>query len=141
MKTIIKYVSLDGLEFNTESECVAHDLLCENVARAESHLVPRPAGTAFDNGEGFVQQSGPVVLAFQRYLIHLLQKRAEWGLENWEQYLTADYPIGGSYMGRIMSESAPAPVNAAWWRIDCMDLKFREYGQPYYAIQADKRGS
>jgi hypothetical protein len=141
MKTITKYVSADGLEFNTERECVAHEFLCEDVRRAESRLLPRIEGPAFDNGEGFVQQSGPVVLTFQRYLIRELQKRAEWGLENWDAYLTADYPIGGSYMGRVMSEAAPKPVRDAWWRIHCMDLKFREYGQPYYAAQADKRGS
>lgn len=140
MKSIIKFVTDDGVEHVEEEAALEHERLCDDVHRAESHLLPRPTSSEFSNGVGFVQQTGSVVIVFQRHLIRTLQKTCPTD-EDWSVYLEAEFPVGNSYMGRLMDDAAPRVVRSAWWRVMCIDEQFREYGQPYFAIQADKRNS
>lgn len=143
MKAIVKFVSTDGVEFTDENSCYAHELLCADLRRAEGLLRPVSSDAAFQNDAGFVQQDRAAVLEFQRYLVRLLQTKCAWGADSatWDNFAAADYPLGMTYVGRLMSDSAPQVMYRAWHRIMCMDRQFREYGQPYFAIQADKRNS
>ena len=104
MKTITKYVSVDGAEFVDPKACIARDVLCAEVDKIMSVLQPRPqeTGCSFSNGEGYIQHDEAV-------------------------FLQVRYALNG--LGLLASVW---PINQAWYRIQCTDDQFREWGQPYF---------
>jgi len=134
VKEIRKFVADDGTEFTSEVACLGHESLCNEIASIVSRLNP---GTE-KHGE-FVQQSGPVALGVQRDLVLIFERlhpkmvdhHTEWARE-------ATRPAGMTLIGRYMDDCGPSPLYAAWHRIMRMDHQFREWDQPYFAIQADK---
>lgn len=139
MKPITRFLADDGAEFASELEALERDALVAELIEVEKHLIPRPSGGHFTESGEYVQQSGPVVLAFQRRLIRMFATRYDAHLgERWARYLVIEVPVGNTYLGRLVSDCAPPCFNRTWWRLWCMDRRFREYGQPYFAHQADK---
>jgi len=135
MKQITKFEAADGAEFDDEQKCLAYEQLCVRVERIMARL---PKVTI--SGEDFVQLDGPTVLGVQCDLV-LLYEGAHPGMvdRHTEYARNADRPVGMSLIGRYIDDSAERPIRAAWGRIQCIDNQFRQYEQPYYAIQANKR--
>lgn len=139
MKIIQKYAANDGTEFPSAEACLAHENLCAAVLREVEKLPPARKDNAFLNGEGFIQHERGAFLAFQRFLIDQLAlvwsgfppRHLDWAREH-------KFPIGMTIIGRYMADCAPAPVSVAWHRVMCADNNFREYGQPFFAIRANK---
>lgn len=137
MKQISKFQAADGAEFDDEAKCIAYEQLCVRVERIMARLPKVDI-----HGEDFVQHDGPTVLGVQRDLV-LLYEGAHPGMvdRHTERARNADRPLGMSMIGRYIDDSAERPIRAAWWRIQRMDANFREYEQPYFAIQANRRAS
>ena len=103
MKAITRYRADDGTEHANEERCLAHEALCAEIGKIISKLQPRPEGSGFSNGEGYIQQDGNIVSSIDRAL------RGH-----------GDIPEIG-------------PLFRAWERMRSIDTLYREWGQPYYA--------
>lgn len=136
MKAVTKYQSDDGKIFDTEKEAIARDSKALSIKDAYKLLKPIPKndGCDFANGKGFIQQDPLKVQEFKRQILLLgaihHEKMAEWAKD----------PISvhpQSIVGRILSDCDDL-LYRAWSRVMCIDDKWREWGQPYFAINPDK---
>jgi len=136
MKPVTKYQADDGRIFDTEQDAIKHDAKVLSVKDAYKLLKPTPQddGCDFANGGGYVQQDPIKVQEFKRQIMLMgaehHSKMAEWAKNPMEVHPQ-------SIVGRILSD-CDSTLYGAWNRVMCMDDKFREWGQPYYAINPDK---
>ena len=139
MQRIQKWAADDGTEFDEADKALLHDVLCLEVASALA-LLPPPPSTSGE--EVWIQHDAPTFLTFQRCIVELFRKAVPYLANDkhtmWA--LRANVPAGMTLIGRYIDDAAPRPINRAWHRVCCTDQKFREWGQPYYAIKADKLG-
>lgn len=135
MKPITRYQSDDGLLFETEVACRAHEQLVLAVAAITAQLRPVPRSSEFNNGQGFVQQDRETFLGVQRELAALAHAAHEdRGFDRHFNFVAeAEQPVGGSFIGRLLDDAGPAAMRAGWARVMCTDPYFREWGQPYFA--------
>lgn len=133
MKIITKFVADDGTEFPEEAKAEAHDKLIKRV-----ELVMRPMGKIiedyncdFSNGSGYIQHDISTVFDVRVALLEIANSiyHHKWLLD------AKSHP---SWAGRIISECCPNVVYGAWPRICCVDVKGREWGQPFFALNPDK---
>jgi hypothetical protein len=135
MRQVSRWIADDGTEFITPDQAIAHDKLCVEIAAIMSRLV-----SAEISGPGFIQQDPVAVLNVQHSLVMIFERLFPRMVDAHTEFArNATRPAGMTLIGRYMDDCAPGPLNTAWRRIMRMDSKFREYEQPYYAIQADKR--
>lgn len=132
MITVTMYQVKDGSLFASYPEATAYEMLCERVEEALAMLAPR---TEVEGA--FVQQAPSTFIAVQRRLVDLYAPNG--GDVHTEWARKANTPAGQTLIGRYIDDSGNRPIRAAWSRILCTDQHFREWSQPYYAIQADKR--
>ena len=126
-----KYVADDGTEFYERADCLAYEDTCREIAKIMSRLKPCDI-----RGTGFVQQEGPTFLSVQHDLVVIFERKHKDHHTEWARNATRN--AGMSLIGRYIDDSGSKPMRHAWHRIMCTDHQFREYEQPYYAIQADK---
>ena len=142
MRTLTIYEASDGSRHETEVSCLKYEAVIKEVADVMSKLRPRPSddGCAFSNGHGYLQHPKDAFLGAQRELLRIARRsfRADEFREHFEHALQADAPVGLRFVSRAISECCPAPVDGAWRRLCCVDQQFREWGQPYYALNPDK---
>jgi hypothetical protein len=135
MRVVTRYQANDGTDFASQQACEEYDRLCTEILQI-SDLVP-PVGEIHD-GE-WVQLNPSNVLAMQRGLVEVFERlkpnlkgpHTEWARN-------AAVPAGNTLVGRYIDDCGPAPLRHAWGRLCCIDRRFRQWSQPYYAIQASK---
>jgi hypothetical protein len=132
MKAITKFVALDGTEFNDKDKCCDYEKLCDEI-----HQLTLQWPEVDVRGAQFVQQDKNTVLRVQRHMTEIFE-RLHWRDHHTEWARNATVPAGMSLIGRYVDDSGVLPERRVWGRIARLDMKFREYEQPYYAIQADK---
>lgn len=130
MKIVTKYVSEDNREFLNAQECHNYEELCECVDKVMAQLIPKPEGTSFSNGDGYIQQDPAVLKSVKRDLLTLANEIMP---HEWFQQSISDETIHPSWAGRLIGEMNERCLNSAWYRIMCIGPECREYGQPYYA--------
>ena len=135
MKTITKYKAVDGKEFNDEKSCLDYESLISKVDLIMSSLIPTIDSTDFSNGCGFIQQDKSTVKNTRLELLLEIKKHVD---HNWIQQTIEDDNIHGSWVARILGDYNINPLSKAWYRFSCIDKSFREWGQPYYALNPDK---
>lgn len=134
MKSVVRFQAADGTEFGDESACAAYETLCTRVERIMARLPKVEV-----SGEDFVQLDGPTVIGVQHDLVLLYEGlRTDMADEHTEFARNAAVPVGMSLIGRYIDDGGPTPLRRAWGRIQRIDNQFREYEQPYYAIQANR---
>lgn len=136
MKKIQKYQADDGVEFNDKKTCEDYELLCAKVKIVMSQLPSKPDddGCRFSNGHGFIQHTEVVVTKVKLELLDLIGTQIS---HPWiEQTRSGIAHL--SYVGRLLDDYGIRPLSNAWNRLYCIDVYFREWGQPYYAINPDK---
>jgi hypothetical protein len=136
VKSIIKYVACDGAEFTDARACQEHERLLREIALITDRLVPSPPSGANE----FAQQHKATFLSVQRDLVLIFERLHPAMIDQhteWARYATI--PAGMTLIGRYMDDAGPTALYAAWNRIMCTDKHFREWGQPYYALEANKR--
>lgn len=133
MKVITKYQADDGTEFNSKLDCMKHEVLCEKIQQIMALLPKRPDDMEFANGHGYVQHAEKSVIQFRNRLLALMDGQIDhpWVGE------TRQGKAHPSYLARLLDDSA-SPLGAAWNRLLMIDKKFREWGQPYYAMHPDR---
>jgi hypothetical protein len=133
MKAVTMYEASDGARFNTAEACVLHEARVVAVAQAM-----RPLGEERNlASHEFIQRSGAVCLQVKRALIEIAKN----------DYPPKDYPIFQhdadaihpcSGAGRIITDS-DGPLARAWCRLMRINWEnFREYQQPFFALNPDK---
>jgi hypothetical protein len=132
MKQIIKYVSNDGTEFDDAAQCEAYENLCSEIA-----LIMEPWPEVLITGEGYLQQDKETVLTIQRAMVEIFE-REHFSDAHTAWAHDAVFPAGMTLIGRYVDDSGSRPERMVWGRIQKLDKKFRQYEQPFYAIQADK---
>jgi hypothetical protein len=142
VKAITVYEAADGARFDKETECIAYEDLCLEVGSIMEKLKPRPddAGCNFSNGTGFRQHSKESFLDAQRSLVKIARRffNDKYSTPHFDHAEAAVFPVGHTMVSRFINEGCPRPVDRAWHRLGCFDKQFREWGQPYYAMNPDK---
>ncbi len=132
MRPITKYVAKDGLEFTDSTDCIQHELNCSLLVEIMSSLPTAPDGVGYEGGEGFLQHDEQQFLAVQDMFLDHLKRYTN--NESIEAAKGKRYPVGMSIVGRLVDDCCPGSVSKHWYRIMCTDRQFREWGQPYFAI-------
>jgi hypothetical protein len=132
MKPVQKFEANDGTVFDDATSALDHDALCTAIATLTDALpAPPPSGS-----EEWIQHSMSDFLTYQRALIELFRAKVPYFANNehtlWA--LHAQRPAGHTLIGRFIDDSAPRPLYSAWYRIMCTDQRFREWGQPFFAL-------
>ena len=131
MKTITRFLSDDGCEFDTETKCRAHEGLSNEVGAVLFSLpaLPKDDGCKFANGHGYIQHDPEAFKAAKTALLRIGQRVCP---HKFIDNSLEDPTVHPSWVGRIFSDNS-RPLYAAWGRVMCTDDQFREWGQPYYA--------
>ena len=130
MKTITKYQANDGSEWTTEEAAMKRDALIVEVDQAIRPFGPRivDEGCKFANGHGYVQHSRQSYAETRAALTTIL-------LREFGPMPSGESPdaLHVSWLARFAGECAE-PLHNAFYRLYCTDEEFREWGQPYYAL-------
>lgn len=136
MKAVTIYEASDGQRFNDPEKCQQYEVLIVSVAAAMA-----PLGKSPDLGHGCsVQHDRMACLSAKRGLVELA--RTLYPPEKWPVFQhDADeiHPWGGA--GRVLTDGAPECLSMAWNRLMRINWdNYREYDQPYFAMNPDKAG-
>lgn len=130
MKKIDKFKACDGREFDDAELCEEHERMIERVTAIMATLPPTPENI----NEGWIQHDKAKVLAVKRALLKLAKPLFK-GYPKIEAQIAenpdAIHPM--SFVGRLFDD-CDTPINDGWRRLCCIDDKFREHNQPYFAI-------
>lgn len=131
MKELIKYISNDDFEFFNKEKCIEHE---KNIAIAKiiiDKLPKRPDNCEFSNGSGYIQHDKKVIQDVKTEFLEFVKRYSD---HKWIQKSIDDKNIDPSWAHRIISDCCPRTISNHWYRFYCMDEGFREWGQPYYAM-------
>lgn len=136
MEIITKYRSDDGIEFVDMQKCLDYEDLCHRVDVIMACLLRVPAQDSCDfaNGSGYIQHSAEAVTNARRKIIQCANEIMP---HKWFQQELAGEDVHASWGGRLIGEMQEKCLWTAWYRFSCMDANFREYGQPYYALNPE----
>lgn len=133
MKTKEMYEAADGTVFAVAAECERHERLLAEVTEIRDRL-PR---VELIGAECF-QHDPSMVLSVQRDLARLYEREHSGMRDHHTEWArTTEQAAGNSLIGRYMSDDG-GPVGRAWARLTCIDQRFREWSQPYWALKADR---
>jgi hypothetical protein len=127
----IKYVAEDGTEFDTEFMALEHEALLSKIKSIECLLGGKQNQKVVDN-EGYYQHTKSNVERAWEMVIELSRPYFE-GFDNVFNAKAKDiHPMGIG--GRIIDDRGNRALNKLWWRFGCIDSEFKEWNQPYYAL-------
>lgn len=140
-KQISKWVANDGYEFTSQAAAEERDRLLVAV-----ELAMRPLGPRYEfkcSGTGYVQHSAQAVEQAKLGLYELARKPLKWWIDaQKEKHGKTDTELAlhvhVSWHCRMLDGSCP-PVERAYCRIMCLDEQHREWDQPFFAANPDKR--
>ncbi len=136
MKTITKYQSTDGSEWNAPEQAIARDKMEAEVNEALGCLIKPPAEP---NWEGFVQQDASDVLECKTMLFQIANQEGvlKWWIDDQltkhgktERQLIED--VHPSWFGRML-DGGHGPLGRGYGRMACIDKQYRQWNQPFYA--------
>lgn len=134
MQAITKWKADDGREFDSEADALAHEGRCARVAAIMAEWPADPdegkPGCDFANGGGYLQLSEGLVVGTRNKLLDLI---AETLSHEWIED-SRDPTTDSSWVARLLSDSHDHCVADAWYRLSCVDSRWRWWGQPFYAL-------
>ena len=132
MKKIEIFEAYDGQRFDAESECVKYEDICAKCEHIMSSLPVKPDSCDFANGSGYIKHEASSFYATRKALLGLARPivtcQAKWvtdAIDDEDVHLSWPQRIIGEY--RMLGH-----VSKALYRLQCIDSKFREWGQQYY---------
>lgn len=134
-----RWVAEDGSEHQTQEEAERRDRLAKELHLLDQLLRPRPSdpGCNFANGGGYVQQDPVRAMHYRDGLLALASDHGA-GAVILKYKKLAPYEVGFSMAGRIIDDCCPKVLVEAWSRLICLDSKYREWGQGYFALNPEK---
>lgn len=127
---VIRYVSTDNTEWDTQEKADKRDSMLEAISKAMLPLGPKikDSHCDFANGGGYVQHNPAAVLATKCALIELA--KTECPDDFWSKYAPEEiHPM--SHAGRLLDGHI---LWEPWSRLARIDEYAREWGQAYYAL-------
>lgn len=132
MKAITTYEANDGSQHDSREKAIGRDLLIANIRALMMPLGERPDDTDFSNGNGFIQHTEAIIQRVKGDLLYLAKPYlGDLIKQEWIDRPQEVHPM--SFVGRLFDE-VDGPLRKAWFRLMCVDGDWREWGQPYYAI-------
>ena len=137
MQPITRYQADDGVIFTTSAECIQYEANTQLASLIMSKLpTPTVNSCDFSNGAGYIQHNIETVISVRNQFLRFIQQ--EYSTHRWIQDTIDGADIHASYAGRIICECCPSAISKHWYRFQCMDKQYREWGQPYFADNPDK---
>lgn len=135
MQPVTVYVANDGEQFSTPEKALERDQLIEDIDAVMSALKPTPRSSF----EGYVQQDKASVEQVQRGLYNLLLKYeviSWWINRQKNDFKKTDKDLIGTHPSWFlrMIDGTCRPFERAYGRLYRIDSDYREWEQPYYAI-------
>ena len=130
MKVITKYVANDNVEFLNELDCIRHEHNILAVEKIMSQLPEKPDSCDFSNGHGYIQHNEIDLLNVRNEFLEFLNK-------NKPGTNKKDFNYYFLMMGSINSVLKYKSIGNHVYRFQCIDGQFREWGQPYYAMDGN----
>jgi len=131
MKAITKYQAEDGREFADRDQCLNHEAILRNIDVVMRRLVKSPDTNEFQNGRGYIQQDAAAVELVKNAIIDM------WVGDKDICRGARQYPARYSILARIFSD-CNSPLKEPWHRLCCIDDRYREWGQMFFAINPDQ---
>ncbi len=135
MKTLLKYKSDDGIEFNTQFECERHERLVLEIQGALA-----PLGPKVKLGDGLFKQHDPanVRKASEAVLAIIKREYPEMNKFTFDTCAPDNPSVWHTYLGRFVSDTNLWRFTQ---RLMCINQHTgREYEQPYYAVESCRGG-
>lgn len=130
MKIISKFAAKDGVEFATECECLGYEDACSDIDQIISMLPEKPNTCEFSNGGGYIQHEMESFMKTRNAYLEYVKVYTD---HKWiQQSIDMGIDAHPSWIARI-SECFPDYIAKKWYRFQCVDDQFREWGQPFYA--------
>ena len=132
MQTVTRYKANDGTEFTNAVDAVDRDALLIEIEKANA-IMKRAVddGCSFTNGHGYIQHTPEEVNQFHIAVAVLI--RLEYNDEHAQTFLKNPRGI----IHRILDDPK-CPLGRTMNRVFCIDDRYREWGQPFYAMNPDQ---
>ena len=126
---VMRYVTGDGSEFNTEAKALKYERLIKEIKEITADLPKLPKDCSFANGEGYIQHSKSKVEEARAKLFKLARANHKTLLS-----VPAGEVLNSYYFARVLDDS-DSPLYPVYIRlVQCINNDtYREYGQPYFA--------
>ena len=118
MKTLEIFIANDGTRFDNKEKCQKYDALILTINKLLNKLDKRPEN--FYN-TGYIQHEEFVFNQIKEKIIDIACE------------ITGCQSRGG-ILGRWICDSDNRILSKAWYRIMCTDKYYREWDQPYFAV-------
>lgn len=141
MKVVVRFMALDGTEFQTSEECRSYEQMSLEVDELLYQLPSRSGyeeSFGFTSGEGYIQHEPGPFLTFRMALL-TLGARCDKSKNSYFQDAMTSEKVHPSYPGYMFSEACgiySRILSNAWYRVSCTDLQYREWGQPFFRDNA-----
>lgn len=124
MKKITMYEANDGSKHKTEESAIERDNLLSELKIIEDLLPTKPKdeGCRFANGKGFISVDTEKFEEAKKLLIQYAERFTGQNFHN---------NLHG-IIGRYLDDSG-SPACTLLYRMQCVDSKYRMWGQPYFA--------
>lgn len=136
MRAITQYQAFDGTVFGTEDDCRAYEVMSAKIHAAMRALPSKPDSSEFANGAGYIQHDSASINEAMMGVLEQAKKYS--GHRSIVDSMEIGFPARRGIVGRIIDDCCPRPINMAWYRFMCTDDDYREWGQPYFALNPDK---
>lgn len=131
MIKIEKYKAIDGKEFNDPDQCLEYEALIDRVNTIMKPFGDRPDDSDFQNGvRGYIQHDRDVFLSVKRNILEEIGKHIN---HQWIKDTMERDNVHPSWVARLIGDCGIRPLDRAWFRFQCIDNQYREWGQPYFA--------
>lgn len=134
MKTVTKYKADDGVEFESEDQCLTHEANCDAAKSIMKNLHKKPSGCDFSNGSGYIKHDAGKVQEVRALFLDFCKRFTD--------HKCIQGVIDGtthiSHAHRLLGEILPQSIYKHWSRFTCIGSDGREFGQPYYVTNPDE---
>ena len=141
MKTVTRtvYIAADNREFNTEADCLRHEAKITEAARI-LEILP-PAIQKFRNPETeFLQHEMENFERFRQEMIAFSMDHADPEFRShFQECQRYNHPYFPLRLADDMDHFRSDAYRKGCYRIHCTDMNYREWEQPYYAYEANKK--
>lgn len=137
MKKVERYETTNGRLFEDANKAEAHEVFLLEVKAIEKMLpaLPKNDGCSFANGDGYIQHTRESFNAYKAAVLRLGGKHCHKEMTKWAK--TPDEVANMGIAGRYFDDGN-RDLYRLWNRVMCTDADFKEWGQPYYALNPGK---
>lgn len=138
MKEITKYEAPDGSQWATVEDCSAREKMVAEVDAAMANLKPKPKDP---NWDGYVQQSRQAVGDCLKALYRIANKKGvlKWWIDSQKKdHGKTDFDFldcHPSWFERML-DGDHEPLSRAYGRMSAINEEYKEWNQPYFAMNA-----